>query len=67
MCVFANGENGVVPDNWIFRENGKIRCRWTSALKSVKEAKEPNPVWRVFDITKIHGSRKGNKNNALFY
>ena len=57
VCEFPSGGLAVLPRTWIFKDNDKIKCRYTTSLEKTKNASLPNPNWRIFEISKIVGKK----------
>lgn len=62
VCLFEGGAIAVVPQSWMFQQNGQKKCRWTAVADQVKRSIIPNLNWKVYDVLAVL-EQKGEVNN----
>ena len=62
VAEFDNPLVSVVPVEWIFQENAKLFCNWTSSSQHVILLELPNLNWPVWPTVRILARRDKNSN-----
>ena len=62
----ADKKAAVVPACWIWKLDGKVKCRWVPNPRHIEKAEAANPKWPVYVITKFLG-KKTSKNSFDLY